>query len=188
MVAYSTPMTRPGADGNQDAIALEDTDIARIRGDLDPVRIEKAGGALERLHAIAGKLVLQHIDLVVERHVQAHHQVLGGDVLLHSVGAAIEAALPPSGEVEHGFAQRLRGNGAGMHRDAADPAAPFHHEHGAVELGGLNGGTAPGWAAADDDEVEGAHGREGWRKVGRSVYRIERCSGRRVGDRIPCTP
>ncbi len=56
------------------------------------------------VHGVAGELVLQHIDLMVERHVQARHQILGLDVLLDAVGAAVEAALPPTGEVEHRFA------------------------------------------------------------------------------------
>ena len=123
------------------------------------------------LHAVAGELVLQHLDLVVERHVQARHQVLGGDVLLHPIGAAVEAALAPAGEVEHRLAQRLGRDGAGVHRDAADAAALLDHEHGSAELGRLDRGAAAGRAAADDDEVDCVHGREDWRKPGHRVYR-----------------
>ena len=86
---------------------------------------------------------------------------LRGDVLLDPVGAAVEAALAPAGEVEHGLAQRLRRDGAGVHRDAADAAALLDHQHGLAELGRLDGGAPAGRAAADDDEIEGAHGREG---------------------------
>ncbi len=129
------------------------------RGDLDAVRVEEARGADGGLHRIAGELVLQHIDLVVEGHVQACHQVLGGDVLLHPVGAAVEAALAPAGQVEHGFPQRLRGDGAGVDRYAADAPTFLHHEDGAAELRRLDGGAAAGGATADDDEVVGVHGR-----------------------------
>ena len=162
---------RSGADGDQNALALEDADVAGVRGDLDAMRVEEARGADGGLHRVAGELVFQHIDLVVERHVQARHQVLGGDVLLHPVGAAVEATLAPAGEVEHGLPHRLRRDGAGVDRDAADAAALLHHEDGAAELRGLDGGAAAGGAAADDDEVEGAHGRGGCGRKWRRVYR-----------------
>ena len=128
-------------------------------------------------HRIAGELVLQHIDLVVERHVQARHQVLGGDVLLHPVGAAVEAALAPAGQVEHGLAQCLRGDGAGVDRYAADAPALLHHQDGAAELRRLDGGAAAGWAAADDDEVVGGHAAESAGGTAGVSTAIVRCSG-----------
>ena len=54
---------------------------------------------------------------------QAAPRSLALDVLLHAVGAAVEAALAPAGEIEHRLAQGLRGDGAGVDRDAADAAA-----------------------------------------------------------------
>jgi hypothetical protein len=165
---------RTGADGDQNALALEDADVAGVRGDLDAMRIEEARGADGGLHRVAGELVFKHIDLVVERHVQARHQVLGGDVLLHPVGAAVEATLAPAGEVEHGLPHCLRRDGAGVDRDTADAAALLHHEDGAAELRGLDGGAAAGGAAADDDEIEGAHG---WRECGREWRRVYRNRG-----------
>ena len=84
-------------------------------------------------------------------------QVFGLDVLLDAVGAAVEAALAPAGEVQHRLAQGFRGDGAGMHRHAADPPALFDHQHRAAELGGLDRGPPPGRAAADDDEVVPGH-------------------------------
>ena len=108
---------------------------------------------VHRVDAVAGELVLQHLDLVVERHVQPRHQVVGLDVLLDPVGAAVEAALAPAGEVQHRLAQGLGRDGAGMDRDAADPPALLDHQHRLAELGGLDGGAPPGGAAADDDEV-----------------------------------
>ena len=162
---------RTSADGDQDALALKDANIAGVGGDLDAMRIEEARGAECGLHRVAGELMLQHIDLVVERHVQTRHQVLGGDVLLHPIGTPVEAALAPAGEVEHGFPQRLGRDGAGVHRDAADATTLLHHEDGPAELGRLDRGTATGGSAADDDEVDCVHGLEDWRKPGRRVYR-----------------
>ena len=132
---------------------------------------------LNGLDTVAGELVLEHIDLVVEGHVQAHHQVVGGDVLLHAVGAAVEAALAPAGQVEHGLAEGLRGDGAGVDRDATDAAALLDHEDGAAELCRLDGGAAAGGAAADDDEVVGAHGWES--EGGRGRVSIANCAMQR---------
>ena len=106
---------------------------------------------------VAGELVLQDIDLVVERLVQARHQVVGLDVLLDPVGAAVEAALALAGEVQHRLPQGLGRDGAGMDGDAADPAALLDDQDGIAELGGLDGGAAAGWPAADDEEVVSGH-------------------------------
>ena len=149
----------PRADGDEDVLAGVGVDVAVLLGDLDGVRIEEAGLAARGLHAVAGELVLQHLDLVVERLVQARHQVGGADVLLHPVGAAVEAALAPAGEVEHGLAQRLGRDGAGVDGDPADAAALLDDQNGPADLGGLHGGAAPGGAAADDNHVVIIHGR-----------------------------
>ena len=66
-----------------------------------------------------------------------------------------------------------------MDRDAADAAALLHHEDGAAELRGLDGGATAGGAAADDNEIEGAHG---WRDCGRKWRRVYRNRG--VGDSL----
>jgi hypothetical protein len=96
-----------GADRDDDLVAGHRSDVAVVLRDLDRVRIKKPADAIDRLHLVAGKLMLQHIDLVVERHVQAGHQVLGGAVLLDAVGAAVETALPPARQVQHRFAGRF---------------------------------------------------------------------------------
>src|SRR5579872_5605740 len=151
---------RPGADGDQETLGLEAADVAVIRGDLDAMRIEEPRRALERLDPVAGELMLQHIDLVVECHVQPHHQVLGANILFHPVRTPIKTALAPSGQVEHGFAQRLRWDRACVHRNPADATTLFHHKDRAAVLRRLDGGTPPGGSGTDDDEVVAAHGRE----------------------------
>ena len=93
------------------------------------VRIEEAGHAGEGLHPVAGELVLQHLDLVVERHAQPGAEVLALDVLLDPIGEAVEPALAPARKVEHRLAQRLGRDRAGMHRDAADPQPVLDHQH-----------------------------------------------------------
>jgi hypothetical protein len=175
---------RAGADGDQDALALEDANVAVAGRDLDAVRVEETPGANGGLHRVAGELVLQHVDLVVERHVQARHQVLGADILLHPIGTAVEAALAPAGQVEHGLAQRLRGDGTGVHRDAADAAAPLDHQDRAAELRRLDRGASAGRPAADDDEVVAAHGGESEGSRG-PVSTVNGAAQRAMAERLP---
>ncbi len=98
---------RRRADRDDDLVAGE---AVLLRAGLhhQPVRIDEAGDAGEGLDAVAGELVLQHLDLVVERHPQPDAEVLALDVLLHPVGEAVEPALAPAGKIEHRLAQGLR--------------------------------------------------------------------------------
>ena len=112
------------------------------------------------LHRVAAELVLQHLDFVVERLLQPRDQIDRADILLDPVGAAVEAALAPAGEIEHGFAQGFRRDRAGMDRNAADPPALFHHQNRLAELGELDGGAAAGRAGADHEHVIIIHRRQ----------------------------
>ena len=127
------------------------------RRHFDLMRADKAAFAGGGAHQIAAELMLEHLDLVIERLLQPHDQVLGGDVLLHPVGAAVKAALAPAGQIEHGLAQGFGGDGPGMHGNAADPAAFLDHQHRFAELGELHGGAAPGRAGADHQHVIVVH-------------------------------
>ena len=101
--------------------------------------------------------MLQHIDLVIQGHMQARHQVLGLDVLFHPVGAAVEAAFAPARQVQHGFAQGLGRDGAGVDGHSADAAALFHHQDGAPEFRRLDRRPTAGRAAAYNNEIVSCH-------------------------------
>ena len=60
--------------------------LAVVAGDLDVVWVDEARRAAHGLDAVAGELVLEDLDLVVERHAQPLQQVVGADVLLDPVG------------------------------------------------------------------------------------------------------
>ena len=150
---------RNGAHGQQNRIGGEFEGLALFALDLDgcPVletRIAAQGGDL-----VAGKLVLKHLDLVVQRDVETGAQIMRGQILLDPVGAAVKPALAPAGKVERGLAQSFGRNGAGVNRDPANPAAAFHHQNLLAELGGLNRCAPPGRAAANNDEVVMFHGK-----------------------------
>jgi hypothetical protein len=59
-----------------------------IADDLHCVRSEKARVARNPGHLVARKLVLQHLDFVIERDVQAPARILPRDVVLVPMGAA----------------------------------------------------------------------------------------------------
>ncbi len=147
----------PRADRDHHLVGGVEGDLAGRAGDLDRMGVLEPRRPVHDLHAVAGELVLQDVDFVVQGLVQAGQQVLGAQVLLHPIGAAIEAALAPAGQVQHGLAQGLGGDGAGVHRDAAHAAALVDHQHGPAELGRLHGRAPTRRPAADDDHVVVVH-------------------------------
>ena len=82
--------------------------LAAIACDLDLLRVERSAprraGSSTPLRANWCSSTSTSWSRVMCRRLQ---QVVGGDVLLDPVGAAVEAALAPAGEVEHGLAQGL---------------------------------------------------------------------------------
>ncbi len=109
---------------------------------------------------------------MIEGDDQSLAQILGADLLLDAVRAAVKAAFAPTREIERRFAQGLRRDRARVHGNAADAFALFDDENLLAELGGLDGATAAGGSASDDDEIELVHGH--FRKKGRIVVRCEK--------------
>ncbi len=144
---------RPCADGDQRMREADLAVVAGVGGQADLVGTEEFYRGARALDGVAHELVLQHLDLVVERLVQALDQIADGNVLLDPVAASVEAALAPAREVEHRLAQRLGGNRAGMHGNTAQAPAPVDHQNRFAELGRLHGGAASGRPAADDQHV-----------------------------------
>src|SRR5664279_234600 len=103
--------------------------LAAIARDLDLVRADESRLAALGPDGVAAELMLQHLYFMVERLVHAHHEVAGFDDLLDAIGAAVKSAFAPARKVEHGFAQRLRGNCAGMDGNTADTPALLDDQH-----------------------------------------------------------
>ena len=127
--------------------------FAIMPDDLDRMRIDEPRGALDPIHPIAMKLMLQHFDFVLERLVQPPHQVVGTNVLLDPVTAPIKPTLPPTGKIEHGLANGLGRDRPGMHRNPTNPPPLFDNEHRLPKLRRLHRAPAPGRSAANDDEI-----------------------------------
>ncbi len=134
---------RMRADGDDVALRGELRALAFARPHFDRIRIEEARRAVHQIDAIARELVLENFDLVIQRHVQAPAEIGGGDVALDAIAAPVKPALAPAGKIEHRLAQRLRGDRAGVHADAAHAPALVDDEHRLLELGRLNGRPRP---------------------------------------------
>jgi hypothetical protein len=147
----------PGAHGDEDFVPFDLRDLAVIGRHLDRMRAEEARRAGHGADGVSGELMLEDIDLVIQRLVQPGHEVLGLDILLHAVGTAVEATLPVTGEVQHRLPHGLGRDGAGMDRDAANAPPLLDDEDGIAQLGGLDGSATAGWPAADDEEVVSGH-------------------------------
>src|SRR5687767_11914020 len=83
---------RRGADRQHDLVA-GDGNLLVAGGNDKRMRIGEAGETGESLDAVAGELVLEHLDLVVERLAKADAKVLALDILLHPIGEAVKGAL-----------------------------------------------------------------------------------------------
>ena len=87
---------RFGAAGDQNVRSLVDVGVAVLVGHLNVVRRGKAPRSAGGLDAIAAELMLENLDLVVERLAQAPDQIGRGNVLLDPVGPAVKPALAPA--------------------------------------------------------------------------------------------
>src|SRR5690606_37564028 len=132
---------------------MEVAHVAALARDLNGVGAEEAGVTGHPGHLVARELMLKHLDFVIERDVEPPPQILRRDVGLVAVGAAIEAALAPAGEIQHGLAQLLRWDCSGMDTNTADaPPAP-DHQYVLFQLCGLHCRAPAGGAGANDDKV-----------------------------------
>lgn len=125
----------------------------------EPVRVQETRLPGDRAHHVAVELVLEHLDLVADGDVQALHEITGADAFLDPVAAPVESTLAPAGQIQDGFAQRLAGNGGGMHARTADDGVLFDHGDRPAELGRLDRRALPGRTAAENDKVEMLHAR-----------------------------
>ena len=83
--------------------------LAAVGRDLDLVRIDEARLAAHGLHPLRANWCSSTSTSWSSVMCRRWRQVVRGDVLLDPVGASVEAALAPAGEIEHGLAQGLGG-------------------------------------------------------------------------------
>lgn len=83
------------ASGDQELFGRQSRGFTRFGCHLDGVGVDEMGSAVHGFHVVAVELVFQHIDLVIEGHVQTALEVFGFDLLFHAVRAAVKTALAP---------------------------------------------------------------------------------------------
>ena len=144
---------RPGAGGDDDVLGGDLPLATVVPFDQQGVRIDEAPGPFQQGDVVADQLVPDHVDLPADDVRGPAAEVLDGDVLLHPVALAVDAALAEPGEVQHGFAERLRGDGSGHHADPAHLAS-LDDGRSPAELRRLDGGLLSRRSATDHQEVE----------------------------------
>ena len=149
---------RPAAGRDHDAVGVHDLAAAVGVRDHDRVVVDEARVAVEDGHVVARELVADDVGLALADARRARAQVLHRDVGLDAVALAVDRALAEAGQVQHGLAQRLRGD-----RPAED-AAPaellaLDDRGAAAELRGLDRGLLARRPGADREEVEVRRGR-----------------------------
>ncbi len=122
--------------------------------DADLVRVDEVGDAVDHVDAVARELGLGHVHFGLDHRLDAEGQVGHGDLFLDPVVHAVERAVVVAGEVHHGFAHGLGGDGAGIDADAANNGAGLDDGHALLHLGGGHGGALAGRPGTDDDEVD----------------------------------
>src|SRR5262245_36419852 len=152
----------PGAERNlgraRRARTASDQDVVRHHRlrplpsfDLQSVRAGKAGGAVQHDHSVSSELLSDDGHLTGDDRIHALHQICDADLLFEFVVAAVKGALAVAGQIEHGFAERLAGDGSRVQRHTADHLAAVNNRHALAELGACYRALLTGGAAADDD-------------------------------------
>jgi hypothetical protein len=141
-----------GAGGDEDVLRLVDIGTLAV-GHLDVGGVLKAGHADQHLDVVARELGLGDVDLGLDDVLHAEGQVGHRDALLHPVVHAVDGLVVVAGEVQHGLAHGLGGDGAGVDAGAADDLAHLDQGDLLAQLGTVDGGALPCRAGADHDEV-----------------------------------
>ncbi len=134
----------------------------------------------DHVHAVAGELVLNDLPLRLADVADHQPQVVHRDFSFAAIAFFVDVAMTIAGEVHNGFANGLRGDRAGMERDAAQQfLSPFDDEHAPILLGGGDGCFLSGRAAAHYNQVvshaavfrfgDSCHGPQSWRKQNRNL-------------------
>ena len=106
----------------------------RMRG------LQKAGPAVEDIDAIARELRLRHIHLGLDHLGDAKAQVGHGDVVFDPIIDAVDPLKFEAGEMQHGLAHGLAGDGSGVDADATDDVALLHQNHTMAAFRALDSG------------------------------------------------
>ena len=91
--------------------------------------------ARNEVNSVAHQLVSNHVGLLADHMLGPRQQVRRGDLVLDAVAGAVELTLIHAGQVEHGLAQRLGRDGAGVDAHAAEHWTLFDDRDRFAQLG-----------------------------------------------------
>ena len=150
---------RLGSGRDDEGLRLVIGDRAGGAGDAQMRGIDKRAGAAVDVDAVARKLRLGDVDFGLDHVLDPEEQVRHRDLVLHAIVDAVDVLVIEAGEVQHGFAHGLARDGACVDADASDAIQFFDQRDFLSKLGALDGGSLPGRAGADDNQIVGLHPR-----------------------------
>src|SRR5258708_820446 len=135
---HLTGAGRLGSSGDDDhlrAIRLLASDAVN----LDSVRVYELRNAVDHFDVVARQLRLDHIDFGLDHVLDAERQILHRDLFLDAVINAVNVLVVVAGKMQHGFADGLAGDGAGVDADASHNFAPLDEANFFTRLSALDG-------------------------------------------------
>ncbi len=143
---------RLGADGDDDAVGFE------VVSPWAPstrtwLRIDEVGDAVDDVDAVAGELGFGDVHFSLDDRLDAKGKVGHGDLFFDPVIHAVDRAVVVAGEMQHGLAHGLGGDGAGVDADSADDGACLDHGYALLHFGSGHGGALARRPGADNDQV-----------------------------------
>ena len=135
---------RLGAGGDHDEFASDSCSFtAGLVIDTDGVRVEKTAVPGVEVDPVTHQLTAHHVLFLGDDVRGAGEQIRRRDLLLDPVAGAVQFALAHAGQVDHRFAQRLAGDGSGVHAHAAEHPAALDDGDRLAELCRRDGGFLP---------------------------------------------
>src|SRR6185437_12008021 len=149
---------RLGSGGDAEVLGRDLARVAVAAGHLDGGRAGELGRAGDDGDPVAGELAADGVVLAADHVPGAPGQVGDGDVVLDPVALPVHLALVQAGEVEHGLAQGLGRDRAGVQAHATEHLGALDDRDPFVELGGGDGRLLAAGTGTYDQQVEIVHG------------------------------
>jgi hypothetical protein len=126
---------------------------------VDVMIVFKTRHPVEDFHSVARELGLGHVDLGLDDVLHAKGKIGHSDLFLYAIIHPVDRAVVVAREMQHRFAHRLAGDGAGVDAHAAHNAPHLDERHMLALLDRGNSRALPGRARTDDEQIVFRHVR-----------------------------